>query len=382
MKIAVIGLYYAANLGDAIICDCVASILREKYPSVEIDVIDIEGKERFEPQQSTSFLTLKRRKWKLDWEYWLTKHGLQDKIYYWNQKDVESRAEFYNRVVARKYDAAVFAGGQLFMDWLSVDICEFLKRFQKSGTPIFFNACGTGISVSNTIRELLSKNLMESNVKLISSRDDVQKIETHYLKKPKSAILTYDPALWTREVYHTESKQNGIIGLGVMYSTHTGLHKITRFWRNIIRELDARNMQWKMFCNGAIDDYNYGCYILEKLGLNSKEHICDCAATPKELVEQIAGFDSLISFRLHSHIVAASLGIPAVALVWDEKLRFFYRNIGHEERCKEVTDSSRDVIDALLRARKEGNNMELIQNQKMYSRQLLIDAIEQEVHIE
>lgn len=28
MKIAVIGVYYASNLGDAVICDCVASWLR------------------------------------------------------------------------------------------------------------------------------------------------------------------------------------------------------------------------------------------------------------------------------------------------------------------------------------------------------------------
>ena len=33
MKIAVIGVYYASNLGDAIICDCVAFWLKKKWPT-------------------------------------------------------------------------------------------------------------------------------------------------------------------------------------------------------------------------------------------------------------------------------------------------------------------------------------------------------------
>lgn len=382
MKIAVIGLYYAANLGDAIICDSVAFWLKENYPSADIDVIDIEGKECFEQQRDTSLLTLQRRKWKLDWDSWLTRRGIEDRIYYWNKIDVESRAEFYDEVVGRQYDAAVFAGGQLFMDWLSVDVCEFVKRFKKVETPVFFNACGTGFSASKKISEILSENLMYENVKLISTRDNIKKIEETYLSSPKRVISTFDPALWTKEVYQVEAQESEVVGLGVMYSTHVGINKITRFWKKLIRELDARNIKWKMFCNGAIDDYNYGCYILKKMGLNVEEHIYDYARTPEELVKQIASFESLISFRLHSHIVAASLGIPAVALVWDEKLRFFYKNIGHEERCKMVQDFAEDVINMLGQAKREGCNMELIQKQKMFARQLLLDAVQEEVRSE
>lgn len=133
-----------------------------------------------------------------------------------------------------------------------------------------------------------------------------------------------------------------------------------------------------MFCNGSVDDYCFGKYVLEKMGLDARDKLCDYPKTPKELVELIARFDSLISFRLHSHIIAASLGIPAVALVWDEKLRFFYQNIGHGERCMEITDSAEHVLNVWMQAQKEKYDTELIEGQKKFTEQLLLEAVRKE----
>lgn len=382
MKIAVIGVYYASNLGDAIICDCVTDWLKKRYPGAEVDLIDIEGKTEFAKQSSVSIYTLWYRRRKLQWDYWLTKHGIKDRVYYWNQLDVATRQEFYNHVDAQKYDAAIFAGGQLFMDWLSVDVCEFLKRFEKEKIPVYFNACGAGLAVSDIIRSLLSRHLMDDTVKMISSRDDADKIKKRYLLGKRNVEITYDPALWVKEVYRIEKKESDIIGLGVMYSERDSIQKVTRFWIRLIKELNARHMKWKMFCNGSMDDYNFGCFVLKKLGLKINDYICDCAQKPSELIEQISSFNSLISFRLHSHIIAASLDIPAIAVVWDEKLRFFYRHLGHEERCKTIYASAEDILCALNRAREEGYDRKLIQNQKNFARELLINAVEQEVRNE
>lgn len=383
MKIAVIGVYYASNLGDAIICDCVTAWIREKWPAAVIDVIDIEGKKGFVNQTDTSLRLLQYRNLKLKWDYWQTSHHIRDRVYYWNQSDVETRQDFYDEVAAGNYDAAVFAGGQLFMDWLSVDICEFLKRFEKAGTPVYFNACGVGISVSDKIRTLLSRYLLSGNVKLISSRDDGDQVEKLYLDNKKKVIKTFDPALWTADVYGViPPVSRDTVGLGVMYSNHAPVWKITRFWLRLIRELDAKGIPWKMFCNGAIDDYNYAAFILEKAGRSREEYLCECAGNPLDLVKQITSFRSLISFRLHSHIVAASCHIPAVAVVWDEKLRFFYRNLAHEERCKTIWDKPDSVLNALRAAEEEGYDMDLIDKQKSFSRRLLLEALSGEDIIE
>lgn len=379
MKIAVIGVYYASNLGDAIICDCVAYWLQKKYPQAEVNIIDIEGKTNFGEQHSSSICMLRYRQRKLQWDYWLTRHGIKDRVYYWNKIDVAGRQDFYEFAGAQKFDAAIFAGGQLFMDWLSVDVCEFLKRFERKNIPVFFNACGVGLAVSDAIRKLLSQHLLDDTVKMISSRDDTAGIQERYLYGKKDVIPTYDPALWTQEVYGIKKKDSNLIGLGIMYSERDSIHKVVRFWKRLINELNSRHMKWKMFCNGSIDDYNFGCFVLEKSGLDKKEYIYDCARIPSELVHQIASFDSLVSFRLHSHIVAASLDIPAIAIVWDEKLRFFYRHLGCEERCKTIYDSAENVLDVLEKAKKEGYDRDLIKKQKEFSRDLLLNEMEQEV---
>lgn len=382
MKIAVIGLYYASNLGDAIICDCVAEWMRTAYPDAQIDIIDIENKKDFPVQTTVSAVTRERRKWNLRRDCWLTKHNIDDRIYYWNAVDVSSRESFYDEVGRRGYDAAVFAGGQLFMDWLSLDIREFLKRFEKKGVPVFFNACGAGPAYSEKIRKLLGEKMMSTNIRLISSRDDVECIEKRYLTGGKKVTATYDPALWTKETYRQEKRQSSAVGLGVMYSEHASQHKITKFWIDVIRRLDERDIEWKMFCNGAVEDYEYGRRILKKIGKDSDKYICRCAMSPRELVSQIAGFNSIIAFRLHSHIVAASLGIPGVAIVWDEKLRFFYRHLGHPERCRTIADTGQKIVEALDKAVSEGVDSELVDRQKNFGKKLLLDSIGQVIHYE
>lgn len=378
MKIAVIGVYYSENLGDAVICDCVAYWLKQAFPDDEICVIDIEGKTDFSTQYSVTMKLLRYRYCKLKWDEFLTKSGIKDRIYHWNKLDVDTRQDFYEKMGNENFDAAVFAGGQLFMDWLSLDICELLKRFERRKIPVYFNACGVGTAISEKIRQQLSRYLLNSNVRFISSRDDVEETAARYLCHKKDVHMTYDPALWCREVYGNMDKNSGLLGLGIMYSNHTSLKRLTKFWTDLIKELENRNIKWKMFCNGSAEDYCYGCYVLKKVGLKEKEGILPYPQNPMALIKQITSFSKIISFRLHSHIIAVAYNIPAVAIVWDEKLRFFYRKLFHEERCKNEKDTPKVILDALDAAVKEGYDKELIEKQKGFSRKLLIKAIKME----
>ena len=379
MKIAVIGVYYSANLGDGIICESVAWWLKKAFPQADIEIIDKERKKSFSPQIQVSLRILQYRKLKLAWENFLTRTGINDRIYYWNKVDVDTRQEFYDEIGNRGYDAVIFAGGQLFMDWLSMDICEFLKRFEQKNIPVFFNACGVGFSISKNIQRNLGKHLRNENIKLISTRDDAEAVEKRYLNGEKKVIETYDPALYCKEVYGQGNRKTDMLGLGIMYSTHAGLRKLTTFWINIIKELQKRQIKWKMFCNGSVDDYNYGCYILCKFGLKKEQYMLDYPKYPQELVRQITFFDKIISFRLHSHIVAAAYDIPAVAIVWDDKLRSFYRRINCEERCRTIEDSPKLIVDTLLTAGREGYDRTLLEEQKSFSCKLLISKIKEEM---
>lgn len=377
MKLAVIGLYYAPNLGDAVICDCVEYLFRQAYPEAEIHVIDITGGEKFEKQQPVSMRTLVRQSWNLKRDCLLTRAGISDRVYYWKKLDADARAGFYRRTAEQGYDAAVFAGGQLFMDWLGLDICGLVREFRKAGTPVYFNACGAGFSLSKEIRRQLGQALKSENVRWISTRDDRKAICGRYELPRERVIRTFDPALWSAEVYEGAAEKTPYIGLGVMQPADGRIAATARFWRDVIRELDRRGYQWRMFCNGAIDDYHYGKYVLKKAGKDPEKYLEPYPERPEELVRQITGFRALISFRLHSHIIAASFGIPAVALVWDDKLRFFYRGMGHEERCLTIKASGKQIADALEKARTEGVDPGRIREQRTKAWRLLKTAFDQ-----
>ena len=381
MKIAVIGLYYAPNLGDAVICDCVAAWMREAYPSAQVDVIDIENSRAFPVHKQISALTRLRRKWNLRRDQWLTKTGIDDRIYYWNQIDVASRASFYDEVTGRGYAAVIFAGGQLFMDWLALDLCEFLKRFSEKSTPVFFNACGTGSSFSKKIENCLAVQMKNSNIKLVSSRDNCVEIEKRYFSGKKCVEQTYDPGLWAKDTYCIRKEKSTTVGLGIMYDRNIGERCLVRFWKAVIRSLDRRGVAWKMFCNGDGDDYEYGCHVLKKLGYEPKKCMTDRPVSPEELVRQISEFRSIISFRLHSHVVAASLGIPGVAVVWDDKLSFFYKHLGHPERCITVKTGGKPAADILMNAEREGIDKKMIEHQKTAARAILLDAVSQVIAV-
>ena len=66
--------------------------------------------------------------------------------------------------------------------------------------------------------------------------------------------------------------------------------------------------------------------------------------TPKEMIENIASYKCIIAARLHSCIVAYSLGIPVIGLVWNYKLKLWGKNIGTEDFFIESKNLQTDFI--------------------------------------
>ena len=60
---------------------------------------------------------------------------------------------------------------------------------------------------------------------------------------------------------------------------------------------------------------------------------------PDKLVELISSFESIVAFRLHASIAAFILGVPSVALSWDDKVRQFMEYSGQLDRYVEIDDS-------------------------------------------
>lgn len=382
-KILVLGVYYSCNLGDGVICQCVAARLKHHFPDAAITIADLVNRNSFSERFTATIEELLKRRWRPRLRRIVSKYFFWDKQLRFEGLRLKDHIDHIDEILQDDWDVVVIAGGQLFMDRYSLFLEAVIQRCDQKNVPVFINACGTGPTASRKIRSRLAAAMNKSCVKLISSRDDAEQVRNLYLKGSKNVISTYDPALWTREIYGIEKKtQTKTIGLGFMYVESRPTKAVLRFWKNLILELEKRQLDWKIFVNGSGDDVTFAKYVLShipELKQPAENYMVPVPHTPIELVQTISGFHSIISFRLHSHIIAASLGIPSIALVWNSKVRFFFKKIGYGWRCCTVYASAKRVLNKLEKAEQVGYDSQVLLQQKQYADSLLYEAILKEI---
>lgn len=379
MRVLVLGVYYDGNLGDAVICDCVATRIKYHFKDAQIDVCDLLDRHEFIKQSETPLDQMRKRRWRRKFREWATMYFHWDKELKNEQNKLECNLKHIQNICEQPYDIVVFAGGQIFMDAFALFIGSYIQGFSRKKTPVIFNACGTGPTFSRNIRKCLSNALLNPCVKCISSRDDVEIIKKYYLHDKKAAVPTYDPALWVQDVYGVvKNSDSNTVGLGMMFLYNENIKNVIRFWIRMIRFLEKQKIPWKIFVNGDISDVTFAKRVLNsipELTCPWETYFAPVPENPRELVEVIASFKSIISFRLHSHIIASSLDIPTVALVWDNKLRFFFEKIGHGERCMTIDINPEEVWMRLERSEKDGYDRRVIEQQRQYADNLLYHVI-------
>lgn len=383
MKLLVLGSYFSGNLGDGVICECVAARLRARFPEAEVQICDLLDRHSFSENRAAlpSLRQLDRNRYHIILRRFVSRHHLMDKQLLSSTLRLESCLAQAERVCRMDCDLVVFAGGQLLMDSYALILAAYIDRFDARGIPVFLNACGTGPSVSEAVQQRLASALRKPCVRLLSCRDDVALVNALYLDGARAAVETCDPALWSGEVYQVRRQETGsVIGLGVMYpdTERISPRQAAAFWLRLTRRLDQAGLKWRFFVNGGSSDTAFVRFLYRRY-FSAKRTLEDCFApvpeTPKELAETVAQFSGIVSFRLHSHIIAASLGIPSVAICWDDKVRFFFRKIGHPERCLTVREPAEQVLLRLQEAVREGVDTELLKAQREAQDEQLYHAI-------
>ena len=137
---------------------------------------------------------------------------------------------------------------------------------------------------------------------------------------------------------------------------------------------------WKIFTNGDQNDIMFSKYIIDQiteLDQPYENYMAPMPTKPEELVSMLSCFKGIISFRLHSHIIAASLQIPSVALVWDNKLRFFFKKLGYDNRCFTVEETPEFIYKQMERVLEEGIDETLLEEQKRQAENLLLTAMKE-----
>ena len=86
---------------------------------------------------------------------------------------------------------------------------------------------------------------------------------------------------------------------------------------------------------------------LKQYGYSVEDHLLKPAESAEELVEQISQFKAIAAHRLHALIIATSLYIPVVPLVWSDKLVKFSEMIDNEFFCWPDFENSITVANLL-----------------------------------
>lgn len=384
-KILVVGEYYSENLGDGVICDNVNYILSSAFPNSEVKIADIMGRTDFidsSEYTNSVFISNRPTREKLK-NYLVNKQGkglgyIYERLVYrkWEKEREEGLANIRD-VLQEKFDLVVFAGGQLLYEPFVIPIEEHIKILSKNNTPMIFNGCGIGAFNNKYILSRFNKALNNPNIKSITVRDYVDEVNEKILVNNSiKAKKTSDPALWTKETYGIpEAQSRKKIGLGIIHRNNPDfMEKQKELYKELIFLLETLGQEWELFCNGELVDQEFAYMLMQELNL-PKSNVAVRSTRPSELVELIASYDSIISFRLHSHIIATSLRVPSIGMTWDKKVKFFFESFNNGSRCFSVDSKAEDIIKKLGEINAQPLDGDILLDSKIELENILISEV-------
>ena len=139
------------------------------------------------------------------------------------------------------------------------------------------------------------------------------------------------------------------VGLGIMHCSRIERQKLIDFWSSIIAALECKDIAWKVFTTGcAVDDDLAKEVLLHNGYMPSSDCYIPRPTSTTEMLKNYRDFDRIISFRLHSHIVAYSMRIPSIAIVWEKKVVDFFSKIDRNQYCFNIEEPIFSIINKLL----------------------------------
>ena len=343
----VVGVLNTGNLGDDLIYEMVFETCKRathKEP-LTLNIGNTKSKEDSEKIGKKKIL-LKKLKTKCSYLSFYKK--------YVEIKRLRTLNRMLNGFDFSMIDTIVFAGGQLLFDYFIPLIEVIVRRAESNSVKVILNACGVGPVSEENAKKL--RYIVESPaVEMITLRESPQLLLSVIGPVKRTDIRRVnDPALQCASQYTFSSNDTKKVGIGLIDPIILRKHdlKISKseyeaIIRKIVSYCDEKNLSYEFFCTGDKRDYTFICETQKIMYPDSV--VADRPESVEALLQLISRYSSIISFRLHSHIIAASCSVPSFALVWDKKVEEFFKGTGREDDCFDLTKGeASDTIEQKL----------------------------------
>ncbi len=269
----------------------------------------------------------------------------------------------------RRHDLVVFGGGALLMDnnWsFPLGLALFARAVRDAGRPYVCVGCSTGASFSRPGARWLKEFL--DGCSFVALRDE-RSLEGLARIGDFDASVFVDSALTLGRICpQSPARGAGRLGVNVISQVRAarlGRQVHERYMDELasfVRQLgDGRASgigEVVLFSTGEERDQQAARQFLarpELAGARIPLSVAPKAANLEALAATIAGFDLVISTRMHAGIIAKSYRVPLIAVGWDRKIRGFCEMIGIEADCFDIEECrAADLLGAVLRLSQAG----------------------------
>jgi polysaccharide pyruvyl transferase WcaK-like protein len=363
-RIAICGETYSENLGDGVIADSLKWLLNSADRSVDVFFVDFSGRTGIEIENDGNAVKPS--------PIYIIHHRLARfsayrkfvvlPLWYFSKRN---RLSSLWAEALRESDLILIGGGQLLMDndlGFPLKVRELVRIAKRLNKEIIFYACGVSAKWSWLGFRLLSDALLKDNVLRVSVRDrgSLDSLNELFPNVNMKLCQSVDPAICAAEVYGIQADlKSSKIGLGIsapnVLVSHSGQSKrefsvnlVKKFWIDLAELLQSRHREVVFFTNGQSEDYAFAQSIvaaMSELKVTKLPVLLEKSREPRTLIVQLAQFQAIVAHRLHANIIAYSLGIPSVGLIWDKKVEEFGKVTDRRHFYLAPSDMDPHVVD-------------------------------------
>jgi len=357
-KVVVAGEINNPNIGDQAIFICLRYLLKKHFSDIEVIGLDISNHHH-------SNNRIKTGNWPTKWN---NIHNLIPPKVFNSSLNVmfhtfkKIRGDFNHwQTILRKADALIIGGGQLFLDHLldfPLKLGEVTNMASRLGIPFHITSCGVGEYWSFSANSIFTKIL--KNARSITLRDSMSQARIDKRLPELKTQITFDPAIWTSTTLSVEYQPSTqyLIGICIMeyrylkrniQNTIHSRAEWQNYWLRLIQQITSTGMGIELFTTGAPRDYAASQAIFKLCGASGLDlvSIAPRPYSPQDCVRNMLRYNIVIGSRLHSTIIANSLGIISIGLSWDNKIKSYYNDSMQSERCFEIKFDTLDEVTRL-----------------------------------